>query len=369
MSDPIKSVDGQTSAPSDKPSLLKRVHGFLTVYLKPEFLSTLVLLSELFGGLVFFGYVLHIRFMPEVDTTGFVTLLAAFALTGAFLILALGFALIAPGWAWKYTTKGEESLKSPFWFGGLVVFILGWFLYSFLYDLHVPRWWPTIVVWVVGIALPLVLLLFNKPWHWIVRLLERSAMARERKEKRIRAATLFFKGGRKQKWRAVGFFIKACIWSAFPVSEKRIEAAIPFCKREGRQKRRAAWFFLKGCFWSAVPAVSVLYIVVVILEENPAMGLYQAHPVLLTLLAMFLMAAILVWNMAAIVAPMSLSALAQIAAVLMILLFFSLQLWTYIPTQAVRILRFGNFKANLVGHFISLVTYFCGLCRKRVHLA
>jgi hypothetical protein len=76
MSDPIKSVDGQTSAPDDKPSLPKRLHGLITTYLKPEFLSALLLLSELFGGLVFFGYILQTHFMPEVDATGFVTLLA-----------------------------------------------------------------------------------------------------------------------------------------------------------------------------------------------------------------------------------------------------------------------------------------------------
>jgi hypothetical protein len=347
MSDPFKSTDGQTSAGDDKPSLPKRLHGLITTYLKPEFLSALLLLSELFGGLIFFGYVLHIGFMPEVDAAAFVTLLAAFALTGLFLLLALSFLLIAPGWAWKYTTKGEESLKSPWWFGWLALFFtLGWFLYSLLYDLHVPRWWPAIVVWVVGIALPLALLLFNKPWHWIVRFSERSAMGSERPSVAPSCASSTSPPvaapmcplHRKQS--------KGASDSARERKEKRIKAASLFFSRDWKQKGRAVRFFFKACIYCAVPLLS-LYIFVMILEGNRASGLYQRHPVLLTVEATALMLAILVWNMAAIRAP-TFTAVAQIAAVLMIGLFFLLQLWTSIPSGVVRILRFGDFKANLV---------------------
>jgi hypothetical protein len=71
----------------------------------------------LMGGLSFLVYFASIGFMPEIDLQTVVALLAVSALTSGFLLIMLGFYLLAPGWYWVQVTRHQESLKSPGWFG------------------------------------------------------------------------------------------------------------------------------------------------------------------------------------------------------------------------------------------------------------
>jgi HEAT repeat protein len=67
------------------------------------------------GGLIFLIYFASIGFMPEVDLQTSIALLVVSALTGGFLLIALGFYLLAPGWWWVQVTRHQvdRNFKKP----------------------------------------------------------------------------------------------------------------------------------------------------------------------------------------------------------------------------------------------------------------
>jgi hypothetical protein len=104
--------------------------------------------SLVVGGIFFLVYFWSIGFMPEMDAKALVTLLAVSFLTGSFLLLTLGFYLLAPGWWWAWNTRDIEPLKSP-----------GWFFFPMagvIYSLVLSAFWIPKLPWVFPLLIFLI---------------------------------------------------------------------------------------------------------------------------------------------------------------------------------------------------------------------
>ena len=170
--------------------------------LVPKLLFALWNVSLLLGSLIFITYFASIGFMPEIDATASVTLLSVSAITGAGLLIAVGFALIAPSYVWIRWTIDYEHLKSlwsdeegkfshwraKLWFGLPLIGLLGG-----LFSLGlVEEQWHT--YYVLGCFLI----------SFIIALI----------------VAFVFLRNQPQKWRALGFLaisIISSFWTIFPV--------------------------------------------------------------------------------------------------------------------------------------------------------
>jgi hypothetical protein len=93
-----------TPQPSSIPSW-SQVLSKLIDYSLSNVIKAVGSVSLVVGGIYFLIYFWSIGFMPEMDAKALVTLLAVSFLTGSFLLLWLGFYLLAPGWLWIWNTR------------------------------------------------------------------------------------------------------------------------------------------------------------------------------------------------------------------------------------------------------------------------
>ena len=147
-----------SSIPSWPQVLSKLIDYFLSNVIK-----TVGSLSLLVGGVFFLAYFGSIGFMPEMDLKTSIALLAASALTGSFMLVGVGFYLLAPSWFWVQLTRRAESLKSPMWFalpiGGV---LLSYTLSSFFIKPLLPGWWWVIPLFVL--LLPFLVIVTPSLW-------------------------------------------------------------------------------------------------------------------------------------------------------------------------------------------------------------
>jgi MFS family permease len=338
---------GQKSRGNDEAILLlRRLHRFITTYLRPEFLTALGLLSLFFGGLIFLVYVWHIGFMPEVDLNSFLTLLAACALAGGFLIVLLSMTVVGPGWTWRYYTQREEGLKSPWWFGIPALFLMLGFLLmptwtGFWHAQKTLRWWLTILFLVITI-LPVPLLLSDILWHLWLRFLKKVTDWLKRHFNSLsippppaapHSSTIAWSWANYQ----------GTISEADSVKQEEGNERLD-TKRTWKQRLKSVWVFLKGFVVSGYFVLILLLLVFQILEEHPGPGPFQ-YPRLITFVIML---GILIWNVLLATRPLSVTEAVAVAVLLMVFLFLTLPLSTLISNRVVTLFKFGNFNAALV---------------------
>jgi MFS family permease len=173
--------------PSDNSDLWARIRPHLThvserikghIDLVPKLLFALWNISLLIGALIFIIYFASIGFMPEIDVTASVTLLTVSAITGAWLLISISLALVAPSYVWAKWTIPHEALKSlwsdeegkhspwraALWFSlPLIGFIGGVF-----FVLVVGQQWGTVSFWggaAISLIVAGVLLWIRLPDH------------------------------------------------------------------------------------------------------------------------------------------------------------------------------------------------------------
>jgi hypothetical protein len=111
MSTPSSSDDAASSGQPKGPfaQLLSTIVDPFEPILKH--IGALSILFFLFGGSIFLIYFASIGFFPDLDLKTSTSLLAAAALTGAFLLFFLTLTLLAPGLQWRWISARQKSKR------------------------------------------------------------------------------------------------------------------------------------------------------------------------------------------------------------------------------------------------------------------
>ncbi len=91
----------------------KGVRSILIKYLESNLIGALWSVCLLWGGMIFLVYFCSIEFIPDIDLKTLVMLLAVAAITGAFLLTALGLLLMFPAWTWIWVWEGVPESMGP----------------------------------------------------------------------------------------------------------------------------------------------------------------------------------------------------------------------------------------------------------------
>jgi hypothetical protein len=262
------------------------------------------------GGGFFLVYFASIGFMPEIDVKTSIALLAVAALTGGFLIIVLGFYLLAPGWWWVKMKPDLEPLKSPGWFalpiGGV---LLSFTLSVFLLEPLIPKLWWAIPLLVIVMA-PLPLLFPIGKW------LEKLGKVLEK------------------------LFRKPQVWQNL-----RLEKLLLFCRKlleKFKPRLKLVAVFYWGFLPSIVFFIPLCLVVIGLIRENP-----DAYK---NFMLYFLQVMALIWlGNVIVVKSFSTSRYLALAAMILLYIIGILNAWAFFPKRVMSIYKFGNLpNASLV---------------------
>jgi hypothetical protein len=275
------------------------------------------------GGVFFLVYFASIGFMPEIDVKTSVALLAVSAFTGGFLLIGLGFYLLAPSWWWVHMTPDLEPVKSARWFalpvGGV---LLSFTLSAFLIEPLIPKWWWVIpLLFIVMAPLPL-LLPIRKVLEKFGKVLEKFGKVLEK---------LFRK---PQGWQRL-----------------RLEKLLLFC-RKLLEKFKPRLKLVAGFYWGFLPSIFLfvpLFLVISgLISENPDARKNAMLNFLLVMSFIWLCNLVIVKSFT-IVKSFSILGYLTIAAATLFFIISSLNAWTFFPRRVMTIYKFGNLpNASLV---------------------